>query len=49
MAKTGAVGELEPAHPGDILRGTLQDGGPEAPGCWTTVMRRQEGAILTKP
>ena len=24
-----------------------QDGGLEVPGCWTAVMRRQGGAILT--
>ena len=47
---TGAVSEGGPAHPDDTTLSEEhfnRDGGLEVPGCWTTVIRRQGGAILT--
>ena len=42
--RTGTVGEGGPTHPDDTLRGALKlRWRTENPGCWTTVMSRQEG------
>ena len=46
--RTEAIGEGGPAHPDDTLRVALQlRRRTGILGCWTTVMKRQGGAVFT--